>query len=468
MTIRSGGRPRDPRDPNGARAPHAHPYEPDAYATEYVPEAYEPSRRGNYGGPSRRNGRGGSGIMGIVKFLVFALVLAGFVLIVSLTALRPLLNSAILSWASDNPAALSIDFVADLVKEDLGAALTTPASTDPAQVEFTVLEGDTAGTIAARLEEEDLITDERAFVFIATQRELTGDLQQGTFLLRKNLTPDEVVTALLAPPAIPYVDIALRTGLRLEQITALLQTLEDLEMDPREFYELVTDPPAALIDDYPWLERVLEDAPDGASLEGFLWPATYRVLPDTTPDELVRLMLDGFIEAVGEERLDVPADRGLDFYRVLILASIVEREAVLDEERALIAGVYQNRINKLPGVKTGLLNADPTVIYAADTVNLDEMPFDDWQMYVFWTVPETPLAQLELPEELAEFNTYVIPGLPPSPIATPTVASIDAALEPNTEDKYVYFLAIPEGNGAHVFAKTKKEHDANRAEYGYE
>jgi UPF0755 protein len=75
---------------------------------------------------------------------------------------------------------------------------------------------------------------------------------------------------------------------------------------------------------------------------------------------------------------------------------------------------------------------------------------------------------LELPEELAEFNSYVIPGLPPTPIATPTLASIDAALEPNTEDKYIYFLAIPEGNGAHVFAKTKKEHDANRAEYGYE
>jgi UPF0755 protein len=468
MTIRSGGRPRDPRDPRDPRTPQAHPYEPDAYATEYIPEAYEPSRRGNYGGPGRRGGGGGGGVVGLIKFLVFALILAGIVLIVSLTALRPLLNSAILSWASDNPAALNIEFVADLVKEDLGASLTMAASNDPDQVEFTVLEGDTAATIAARLEDEDLLIDQRAFVFIATQRELTGDLQRGTFLLRKNMTPDEVVTALLAPPAIPYVDIALRTGLRLEQITALLQTLDALEMDVREFYELATDPPAALLNDYAWLRRALRDAPDNASLEGFLWPATYRVLPDTTPDELIRLMLDGFIEAVGEDRLDVPAERELNFYQVLTLASIVEREAVLDEERALIAGVYQNRIDKLPGVKTGLLNADPTVIYAADTVNLDAMEFDQWQQYRFWTVPETPLAQLELPEALAEFNTYVIPGLPPGPIATPTIASIDAALAPNTQDEYIYFLAIPEGNGAHVFAKTKKEHDANRAEYGYE
>lgn len=468
MTIRSGGRPRDPRDPRRGRPPQAHPYEPDAYATEYIPEAYEPSRRGYDRGPGRRGGGGGgSGLVGFLKFVLFTGVLAAVVLAVGLTVLRPLVNSALLAWASDSPAALQIGFVRDLVEEDLGASLTTPASRDPEQVEFTVLSGDTAASIGARLEDEDLIIDQRAFVFLATTRELTGDLQQGTFLLRRNMTPDDVVTALLAPPAVPYVDIALRTGLRLEQITAKLQTIEGLEMDPREFYELVTDPPTTLIEDYPWLQRVLRDAPDGATLEGFLWPATYRVLPDTTPDELVRKMLDGFIKAVGEERLDVPADRELSFYEVLTLASVVEREAVLDEERALIAGVYQNRLDKLPGVKTGLLNADPTVIYAADTVNLDEMPFEEWQQYVFWTVPEAPLAEIALPDALAGFNSYVIPGLPPGPIATPTIASIDAALAPNTEDEYIYFLAIPGGDGAHVFAKTKKEHDANRAEYGY-
>jgi UPF0755 protein len=464
MTIRSGGRPRDPR---GSRSPHAHPYEPDAYATEYIPEAFEPARRGYGGGGGRRGGGGGSGLLGLLKFLVFAAILAGVVLVVALTALRPVLNTAILSWAADNPGALRIEFVADIVEEDLGNALTSPASTETDQVEFVVVPGDTAMTIGARLEEEGFLRDRRAFVFIATQRDLTLDLQQGTFLLRKNLTPDEVVTALLAPPQIPYVDIALRTGLRLEQITAKLQTLDGLEMDEREFYELVTDPPASLIADYPWLGKVLETAPEGASLEGFLWPATYRVLPDTTPDELVRLMLDGFIQAVGEDRLDVPEDRGLDFFQILTLASIVEREAVLDEERPLIAGVYQNRIDRIPGVKPGLLNADPTVIYAADTVNLDAIDFDTWREYVFWTVPETPMAQLELPEALAAFNSYVVPGLPPGPIATPTIASIEAALAPDTKDKYIYFLAIPEGGGAHVFAKTKKQHDANRAEYGY-
>lgn len=463
MTIRSGGRPRDPRD---NRAPHARPYEPDAYAgAEYREDPYEPVRRSGRGG--RRSGGGGSGIWGVLRFLAFTLVLAGVVLGVGLTVLRPVVDSAVLGWASDNPAALNLPFVADIVRDDLGDALTEPASTDPAQLTFTVQRGDTAATIGARLEEEGLIADRRAFVFIAHERDLAGQLQAGEFLLRKNLTPDEMVLALLAPPEVPYVDIALRTGLRLEQITAKLQTIDGLEMAPSDFYDIVTDPPAALIADYPWLATALEDAPENATLEGFLWPADYRVLPDTTAEELVRLMLDGFIGAVGQERLAVPESRGLSFYEVLTLASIVEREAVLEEEKVLIAGVYQNRIDGLKGVKNKILNADPTVIYAADTVNLAALPFDDWQQYVFWTVPEAAMAEVELPEELAAFNTYVLPGLPPSPIATPTLGSIDAALEPNTEDKFIYFLAIPDGGGAHVFAKTKAEHDKNRAEYGY-
>jgi UPF0755 protein len=468
MTVRSGGRPRDPRDGRSGRQPQARPFVPDAYATDYVPEAYEPSRRGDRGGPGRRPSRsGGSGVWGLIRFLIFAFVLAGLVVVVGMTAMRPLVNSVILSWAAGNPAALKIELVADLVREDLGDKLTAPASTDPAQVEFTVVRGDTALTIGSRLEEEGLLADQRAFVLLATERGLTGDLQQGTFLLRKNLTPDEMVTALLAPPAIPYVDIDLRTGLRLEQITAKLQTIAGLEMDAQDFYDLASDPPADLVADHPWLVDVRKHAPKDASLEGFLWPASYRVLPDTTAEELIRLMLDGFIKAVGEDRLDVAKERGLDIYEVMTLASIVEREAVLEEERPRIAGVYQNRIDKLPGVKTGLLNADPTVIWAADTVNLADRAFESWKEYVFWTVPETALAKLELPESLAGYNSYVVPELPPGPIATPTLASIDAALDPDTEDKYIYFLAIPDGGGAHVFAKSKKEHDANRKEYGY-
>jgi UPF0755 protein len=459
MTIRSGGRPRDPRD-------HAHPYAPDAYATEYVPEAYEPSRRNTSRGYGNGGSRRGGGVLGIVKFLIFALVLAAIVLVVALTALRPLVNSAVVRWAADNPAALRLPFVADIVREDIGTSLTRPASTDPAQLEFVVEEGDTAGAIAERLEDRGLILDSRAFVFIASERDLAGELQKGTFILRKNMTPDQMVTALLAAPEIPYVEVGLRTGLRLEQTTALLQTLP-VEMDPRDFYDLAIDPPASLIADYPWLGKILADAPEGATLEGFLWPATYRVLPDTTAEELLRLMLDKWIANVGEARLTVPEGRGLNFYQVLSLASIVEREAVLDEERPLIAGVYQNRLDRIKGVKNGHFNADPTVFYAMDTMKLAEMDFGDWKTFSFWVPPGVALADVQVPEALQGYQTYQTPGLIPGPIVTPSLPSIDAALAPDTTEKYIYFLAIPEGEGAHVFSKTAKQHESNRKKYGY-
>lgn len=455
MTIRSGRRPRDSREFQ------ARPFDPEAYATESQDGFGEPPR-GNRG-----RGSGGGGFTGLLKFLVFALILAAIVLVAALTALRPVVNRVVLDIAQDNPAALQLPFVKDIVREDLGTLLTDPVSTDSTQVEFSVEDGDTARSIADRLVSAGLLADSRAFIFIAIDRQLTGSLRVGDYVLRRNLTPDALVTALLDPPVVTYVDISFRTGLRLEQLTAKLQTLADLEMDPRAFYDLATSPPAELIADYPWLARIRQDAPAGASLEGFLWPGTYRVLPDTTPEELIRLMLDKFAADVGVERMDVPGARNLNFYQVLALASIVEREAVLDEERPLIAGVYQNRIDGIKGVTTRLLNADPSVFYAIDTADLDKLDFEEWQRYAFWTPPGVPLADVQVPQALQGFQTYQTPGLIPWPICTPSLPSIDAALEPDTADKYIYFLAIPNGGGAHAFATTKAEHDANRRKYGY-
>jgi UPF0755 protein len=354
--------------------------------------------------------------------------------------------------------------VKDIVAEKLGPALTTPVSADTTQVEFLVEQGDTAKSIATKLEAAGLIGDSRAFVFIATDRNLTGSLQQGTFILRKNMTPDQLVSALLAPaPGPKFVDISLRTGLRLEQITAKLETLP-LDMDAAEFRDLVTSPPAELIADYPWLKKILADAPKGASLEGFLWPATYRVLPDTTPEELVRLMLDKFAANVGQERMTVPAARGMTFYQVLTLASIVEHEAQLDEEKPLIAGVYTNRLDpkKWP---LGMLQSDPTIFYLHDSLELAKEPVTDWPSYVFWAPIKGGLTSDPLPPALAGYNTYTSKGLPPGPISTPTITSIDAVLDPDTSDGYLYFIAKGDGTGTSAFAKTAKEHAANVKKY---
>ncbi|HET7702232.1 MAG TPA: endolytic transglycosylase MltG [Candidatus Limnocylindrales bacterium] len=466
MTIRSGGRARERN--------HARPAEPGTYQDSWQPEyAVEPAGRGGRGGGGRAGGSNGGnghngwdrprrGLPGIVKFLLFALVLGAIVIVVLGTALRPVVKGLVIGWATDNPAALGMPFVADLVREDLGDNLTKPASDDTTQLPFVVAQGENARGIATRLQENGFLADGRAFVFIATEKQLTQKIASGTFVLRKSMTPAEIVDALLNPEQIKVVEIGLRTGLRLEQVTAKLQTIDGLTLDPAEFYEIAKTPPADLLADYPTIREIL---PKGASLEGFLWPATYRVLPDTTADELVRKMLDGFVAAIGD-RMDVPAARERSFYEILSLASMVEREAILDDERATIAGVFENRLHKLRGIAP-VLASDPTVIFGWDTLELAKIKIEDWKTYTFWKVPEPPLGKIVFPPELLGYQTYTQAGLIPGPICTPTLASIDAALAPDTESGYLFFVAKRDGTNAHAFGKTAKEHQQNLVKYGY-
>jgi UPF0755 protein len=450
--------------------------DPGAYEGAEMPTWRATDGRGGPGpGRPLHDPRRGRGVPGLVKFIVFTGILAVVVVVAALTALRPVVRAVIVDWAWDNPSSLRVPFVADFIREDLQdeGVLDAPAGTDPAEVVFEVLPGDTPQVLAPRLEEAGFITSERAFIFTAIQENLAEHLQAGLFVLRGDMTPAEVVTALVeARVVVTTVDVTFREGLRLEQMTAQLQNVES-GVDPQAFYDLVKAPPAELLEDYPWLATT--GRPEGASLEGFLYPATYTLVTAanggpfevTTAEGLVRMLLDRFHDAVGEARLVVPESRGLTFYQVLALASIVEREASVEEERPLIAGVYQNRLVGL-GEANGILNADPTVIYAVDTMHLRDLPFAEWRNYFFGKLPEGGLAGVQVSEDLIGYQTYQQRGLIPGPICTPTVASIDAALTPNTADGYLYFLAIPDGDGAHAFAKTLAEHNENKVKYGYE
>ena len=467
MTIRGGGSPRAGR--RDADLDQAHPLDAERQDSDGASAANgrgngRPNGYGRANGYARANGyprtnSGGGGHWGILRFLAFSLILAAIVLVSLATVLRPVVSGALVGWAADNPSALDIPFVADLVRENLGANLTTAPSSDPTEIEFVVQDGDTAKLIADRLASQGFLKDSRAFVFTAIERKLTDKLEQGTFILRRNMTPDELVTALLEVKDLA-INLSFREGLRLEHIVAKLETLP-VTMDVNQFYQLAKHPTAQILADHPWLKL-----PKGASLEGFLAPATYHVLPDITPEQLIDKMLEAFYQQVGPERMDVPASRGTSFYEVVTLASLVEREAVVDSERPLIAGVYQNRLNpnKWP---TGLLQADPTVFYGADTVKLDELGIAHWDEYTFWKPPGGLLRDVQLPTDLQGFQTYQTAGLMPGPICTPTAASIDAALHPNTKTGYLFFLAKHDGTDTHAFARTKAEHDANLKKYGY-
>jgi len=419
--------------------------------------------------PRRRARPPGFRVPGIFRFLLFTGILAAIVMLVLFTALRPVLRAGVVGWAWDNPGSIMrFPFVSELVREDLGPALTTPPGGDSTEAVFTINPGDSIYTLAPRLAQEGYITSERAFLFAALENGLSEKLSAGTFVLRGNMTPVEVADALItARVTVTTEDITFREGLRIEQMTALLQT-KQTGIDPQQFYDLAKHPTAELLADYDWLQL-----PKGASLEGFLYPDTYQVVTAanggpatvTTAEDMIRMLLDRFAEVVGEERMNVPESRHMTFYQIVTLASIVEHEAVLDEERPLIAGVYQNRLNGLKGVAR-ILNADPTVTFATDTMALKGLPFDKWQEYFFWKVPAGPLAQVQVDPALQGYQTYQVAGLIPGPISTPSLASIDAALKPNTGTGYLYFVAIPDTK-EHAFAKTLAQHNANLRKYGY-
>ncbi len=234
--------------------------------------------------------------------------------------------------------------------------------------------------------------------------------------------------------------------MRAEEIAERLSAANVIEEDV--FLAAVREPQTlSLLDDYDFLGSL----PAGASLEGFLFPDTYRFpVLAATPGQVLRPFLDNFEDRVGNKSL-VGGSSGLSGRDLITLASIVEREAVQSDERPLIASVYLNRLNnKCPEVGGNYLQADPTVQYARGTVG-------DW-----WWKPQSieEYAAVQSP-----YNTYLNPGLPPGPIANPGLSAIAATRDP-AQTGYCFFVATGE-DGRHVFAQTFAEQQQNLQIYGY-
>jgi UPF0755 protein len=277
------------------------------------------------------------------------------------------------------------------------------------------------------------------------------------------MSPRQVVERLAGSPDPPpdVVTLAIRDGLRIDQVAGLLQKMKEedgLEIDVREFLELAYEPPDSLRQDHPFLNTI----PPGNSLEGYLKGGTWEVRLDITAEELIRQLLQNWDDEYGDV-VSQARKKKLDFYDVLRLASIVERETPKDRERPRVAGVYWNRLDeRTAGDTAGFLNADPTVIYAADTMALQDKPLDRWPSHVFWDALDQSLSDFDVPPRLASFQTYQNQGLPAWPIATPSRASLEAALTPDRKKGYLYFYACP-GEEAHTFAKSLSGHERNIA-----
>jgi UPF0755 protein len=401
---------------------------------------------------SRRGGRPGLGW----------LVVLGVIALVVVFVLPPLFGGLARSMAEDNPDLLRLPFVADAVRDGgIEDRLDRPAGEDATPVEVTIPAGTSARAITDLLVQRGVLADRLAFAYLLIVDGAGADLKAGVFTLDQTMSPREVVSALQQTPAPPpsRITIALREGLRLEQVTAYLLTVDGLAFEAADFFAIASQPPVDLVADYPMLASL----PEGRSLEGYLGSGIFEMDPETTADEFVRILLD-----LRAPQLDplVSAARPevlTSFYEVLTLASIVESEATLPAERPLIAGVFLNRLDRAK-FPTRLLNADPTILYGNDTVNLRAMPLEDWDEYVFWAPPGVPMNQVRLEGDLLGYQSYRERGLPPGPIRSPSVGSVEAVLNADAHE-YLYFVAKNDGSNSHAFAETWEEHLANVEKY---
>ncbi|MGA3029868.1 MAG: endolytic transglycosylase MltG [Candidatus Limnocylindrales bacterium] len=473
MTLRGGWKPRADRT-DGPTPDSNRRAVVDSGWDDYIPpdaEEVSTARNGTPVEPLRDYREGRSGGFGqILQFVLFAAVLASIVIGGLYFVAKPFVANGIVDWASDNPTALKLPFVSDIVRGTLWGSISQPIdATDTRAVVVIISTGSTPRQIADQLVQAEVLKDSRAFVFEAIEKNATLNFQVGRHVVSRSMTVDQIIANLTTPPvAPPTVRITFREGLRIEQMVAKLELLEAnpadptarLTMDVSQFYDLAIHPPADLVAQYPWLKL-----PTGASLEGFLFPATYDVPPNTTPLQLVQDLLDAFASHAPPALLELPPDQ---IYQKVQIAALVETEAKVDSDRALIAGVYVNRLNPKMW-PTGLLDADPTLNYANDSVWLSSNPIQTWVGYTFWNPIKTtlPLSKVVFPGDLAAYNTYHHAGLPPSPICSPSAPSLLAAMTPDTADGYLYFLAKNDGSGTHAFAKTQAEQNANLKKYGY-
>ncbi|MCC6170174.1 MAG: endolytic transglycosylase MltG [Caldilineaceae bacterium] len=319
--------------------------------------------------------------------------------------------------------------------------------TNPLPRPFVINPGEPARFIAARLASEGFIVDADLFNLYIRVTGLERHIEAGNFMLAETMTIPEIAEALQT--ALFEEDlVTIPEGFRAEEIAERLAEKNIIE--PDRFLAAVRNPRSlSIFEDYDFLQEL----PPDAGLEGYLFPDTYRLpVLAGSPELVIAPFLDNFAAKVGSDGL-VGGASGISGRSLVTLASIVEREAVMADERPLIASVYLNRLNGACTADVGgnYLQADPTVQYARGTVG-------NW-----WWKPQRIE---EYATVISPYNTYLNPGLPPGPIASPGLSAVEATRNPATT-AYCFFVATGD-DGRHVFAQTLAEHQQNLQMYGYQ
>lgn len=326
------------------------------------------------------------------------------------------------------------DFFVSFYLDTRQAELATPAGDDPKAIVFTIEPGESVTQIASRLQSEGLVRDAQLFRLYLRYSKLDSGVEAGQFTLKKTMTIPQIAQALQSGKRGDELTLTIPEGRRIEEVVALVA--QQTPISATTFLSLTRDarPWAA---QYPFLAEL----PPGASLEGYLFPDTYRLPKDVTAADAVARMLANFDRRVTPAMRDKLAAQKRTLFQAVTLASIVERESAVAQERPVIASVYSNRL------KTGMaLDADPTVQYAMASAK---------KQAPWW--PQ--LTQEDYRSVKSPYNTYLNPDLPPGPIASPGLSSIQAAIEP-AQTNFYFFRASCNRDGTHLFSKTLEEHAA--------
>jgi UPF0755 protein len=299
------------------------------------------------------------------------------------------------------------------------------------EVNFDIARDESVDSISERLEDDGLIRSPGYFRF-RVRLDGSGDkIVAGRYVLNTSMSTSQIIDAITSEDAALAQELTVQfiEGWRTEQFS---ETLADSDIAiPFDDFMAATEDPK-------WNQQFdfLHTRPSGVALEGYLFPDTYNVREGWTPDDVIERLLTTFGERVTPEMIAQADSLGMTLHQVITIASIVEREAAVPEERPIIASVYYNRLTDgMP------LQADPTVQYQLGTGG-------EW-----W-----PTLSPEDLQQGGSYNTYLNPSLPPGPICNPSLASIEAALFP-ARTNYRFFVS--KGDGSHAFADTFEEHEEN-------
>ncbi len=278
-------------------------------------------------------------------------------------------------------------------------------------------------TIARALKDAGVIRSRFAFLAVAVARGRHRHLLAGEYEFAPGLALIEIVRRLEQGRGLVH-EVTIPEGYAAQQIAQLLT--DSGFVDRNRFMSLLED-----------LQTLKQYGVEGGSLEGYLFPDTYRLVKGMSEEAIIRRMVQRFQEVFGPEEQARAKELEMSIPEVVTMASLIEREARVPEERPLISAVFHNRLRRgMP------LQSDPTVLYALSRFS-----------------GRLTKSNLQAP---SPYNTYVHEGLPPGPIANPGRASLLAALYP-ASSRYLYFVS--KNDGTHAFSNTLREHEAMVRKY---